>query len=229
MGNGPRPASGKGKVSLAMNFGFNSNVRVAEAMYHVQTEDRGVAHPFLDTVVYLSGRVIHKRSTSYALFAMGVDPEVLAQKLHERLAQQHREVIAELEAGTLAVGSEKRELPAEAAPIVQESLELRLLNPKSCFAAGNAVLELELREKDSKRGIGDAEVQACMEQEKQRIPCAEQHTDAAGRATLKFPMPPNVAEGAWLVVRARDGARYGDLRFRLKVKAREKAPEPVSR
>ena len=48
-----------------MNFGFNSNVRIGDAMYHVQTEDRGPSHPFLDTVVYMAGRVIYKRSTSY--------------------------------------------------------------------------------------------------------------------------------------------------------------------
>jgi len=48
-----------------MNFGFNSNVRVGDAVYHVQTEDRGPSHPFLDTVVYVAGRVVHKRSSSY--------------------------------------------------------------------------------------------------------------------------------------------------------------------
>ena len=79
-----------------MNFGFNSNVRIGDAVFHVQTEDRGPSHPFLDTVVYLAGRVIYKRSTSYEKFASGVQAETLAQKLHERLALQHREVIAEL-------------------------------------------------------------------------------------------------------------------------------------
>ncbi len=39
----------------SMNFGFNSNVRVGDVMYHVQTEDRGPSHPFLDTVVYHGG------------------------------------------------------------------------------------------------------------------------------------------------------------------------------
>ena len=97
-----------------MNFGFNSNVRVGDAMYHVQTEDRGPSHPFLDTVVYQAGRVVYKRSTSYEEFARGTEAEDLAQKLHERLAQQHREVIAELEAGTLPFhGKEKAPTAAE--------------------------------------------------------------------------------------------------------------------
>ena len=104
--NGFRHASARlrsrGRRLIAMNFGFNSNVRVGSALYHVQTEDRGPSHPFLDTVVYEAGLVVHKRSTSYQdLAGSAAEGEGLAQQLHERLAQQHREVIAQLEAGTL--------------------------------------------------------------------------------------------------------------------------------
>jgi hypothetical protein len=211
-----------------MNFGFNSNVRVGDAIYHVQTEDRGPSHPFLDTVVYMAGRVIYKRSTSYEKFASGTKAETLAQKLHERLAQQHREVIAELEAGTLPIHGKEKKLPAEENGETHEGLDLRLANPKSCFAGGNVVLEIELRERNSEQGVGESDVEACLQHEKQRIPCAEARTDAKGCATLKFPMPPNVTEGSSLVVRATNGSRHGELRFRLKSKAHDKTPAPVS-
>ncbi len=113
-------------------------------------------------------------------------------------------------------------------PAPNDGLDLRLTNPKSWFAAGNVTFEIELCEKNSKRGIGDADVQACLEHGKHRILCAEARTDANGCATLKFPMPANVAEGSSLVVRATDGSRYGELRFRLKSKPRDKTPAPVS-
>ena len=212
-----------------MNFGFNSNVQVGDAKYHVQTEDRGPSHPFLDTVVYLAGRVVYKRTTSYEQFAHGKEAETLAQKLHERLAKQHREVIAELEAGTLAIHGKEKAQPAPKNAGTDDLLDLRLTNPKSWFAAGNVVLEVELCEKNSDAGVGDADVQACLEHEKQRTPCAEVRTDVDGCATLKFPMPPNVMEGSSLVVRATDGSRYGELRFLLKSKAHDKTPAPVSR
>ena len=93
------------------------------------------------------------------------------------------------------------------------------LNPKSWFAAGNVALEIELRVKNSKVPVGDADVQAFLEFEKQRIPCAEVRTNAEGRAMLKFPMPPNATDGASLVVRATDGTRYGELRFPLESEA----------
>ena len=212
-----------------MNFGFNSNVRVGNAKYHVQSEDRGAAHPFLDTVVYMGGRVIYKRSTGHEKFADGVDAAILTQKLHELLAKQHRDVIAELEAGTLAIhGKESDPPPAENA-VPNDRLDLRLLNPDKWLAKGNVALEIELFEANSEQRISDADVQACLEYERRRIPCAELRTDAQGRATLNFPLPPNVSEGFALVVRATDGNRYGELRFRLKTKPVENAQVPVSR
>jgi hypothetical protein len=50
-----------------------------------------------------------------------------------------------------------------------------------------------------------------------------------GRAILIFPIPPNASDGASLVVRATDGSRYGELRFRLKAKPHDKTPAPGSR
>jgi hypothetical protein len=209
-----------------MNFGFNSNVRVGGALFHVQTEDRGPSHPYLDTVVYMSGRVIHKRSTSYEQFAAGVDEKELAQKLHERLALQHREVIAQLEAGIIPISGK----PAPAAKNTENEngLELHLLNPKTWFTAGIVDLEISLEEKLSKRKIADAEVQVFLEHERHRTPCAETRTDLQGFAMLKFPMPADAADGSSLVVRATDNILFGELRFRLKSKRREKTPATVA-
>lgn len=212
-----------------MNFGFNSNVRIGDTLYHVQTEDRGPSHPFLDTVVYMAGRVVYKRSTSYEKFASGAKAETLAKKLHERLSQQHRDVIAGLEAGTIPEPPGAKSRPVEEETPMYEGLDLRLLNPKNWFAAGQVILEIELLERNSEQRVGDADMEACLEREKQRIPCAEARTDAKGCATLKFPMPQNVTEGSSLVVRGTDGARYGELRFLLKPKSREKKPAPVTR
>ncbi|HEX4642153.1 MAG TPA: hypothetical protein VH161_01755 [Candidatus Acidoferrales bacterium] len=211
-----------------MNFGFNTNVSVGHATYHVQTEDRGPSHPFLDTVVYLAGRVIYKRSTPYDRLGAGADEKALAQKLREHLSQQHREVIAELEAGTLPIHGKEAEHPAAEAAEAQSAFNLRLVNPKNWFDAGQVTLEIELSDAVSKKVIGEADVQACLEHERQRIPCAEVRTDSRGCAVLKFAMPENVVDGTSLVVRATDGSRFGQLRFTLKAKSSEKTPAPVS-
>jgi hypothetical protein len=212
-----------------MNFGFNSNVRVGETIYHVQTEDRGPSHPFLDTVVYLAGRVIYKRSTSYQKFAGGALPNALAQALHERLSQQHQAVIAELEAGTLPLNGKEAEnkTPKEIDP--KSALELQLANPDSWYSEGNIVtLQIELCATGTEQRVSDADVEACLEYQRRRIPCAEARTDAQGCAMLKFQMPENVANGTALVLRATDGTRFGQLRFRMKAKSADKTPAAVS-
>ncbi len=217
-----------------MNFGFNSNVRVGDAVYHVQTEDRGPAHPFIDTIVYLSGRVLHKRSTSYEKYVRAMSSEkALAQWLRDRVTQQHREVIADLEAGKFQSVAEKAAAPTAGHGGAQDAakvlLELKLKNPQSWFAAGKMVLEVELTDPNSKSAVADADVQACLEYDTHRTPCAEARTDAHGAAKLQFPMPAEINEGAFLVIRAVDGQRYGELRFRMKAKPRENTPAPVGR
>ncbi len=202
-----------------MNFGFNSNVRVGNSLYHVQTEDRGPAHPFLDTVVYVAGRVVHKRSTSYQDLTAGTaQGEALANQLHERLSQQHREVMAQLEAGTLQLNEPGAAPVKVVAAASSEELEVRLLNPKSWMEAGNAKLEVELRNKISEMAIGGADVEAFLEADKKQ-----------GHATVSFPLPSAVAEGTALVIRATDGEHYAELRFRLKAKQDEKTPAPTSK
>ncbi len=122
-----------------MNFGFNSNVHARDAVYHVQTEDRGPSHPYLDTVVYETGRVVYKQSTSYEAFAATASHDAdFAEQLHERLAQQHRDVIAQIEAGTLALRANpnpRAEAPAPPSPppavTLNDGLDVRLLNPKT--------------------------------------------------------------------------------------------------
>lgn len=215
-----------------MNFGFNSNVRVAEALYHVQTEDRGPSHPFLDTVVYEAGRVVYKQSTSYADFADAAAKEGkdLAQQLHERLSRQHQEVIAQLEAGTLQLRG-KENVPTAPKPEEQSSdgLDVRLANPKTWRDGGNVILEIELRRKKTNKPVEDAEVEAFVERERQRTHCQVALTDGEGKVTLRFPMPPTAGEGSALVIRATDGALYGELRFLLKSKLSGAVPAPVSK
>ena len=213
-----------------MNFGFNSNVRAGETLYHVQTEDRGPSHPYLDTVVYEAGRVIYKRSTSYADFVKTANAQALAQDLHERLSQQHHEVIAELEAGTLPLNSETRTDTHPAPVAAHEGLDVFLRNPKAWFASGQVTLEIDLRRKNSgDEEAGGADIEVFLEHENHRTPCVHARADAAGHAILKFPMPATASEGVSLVIRATDGSLYGELRFVLKAKPRDPAPVPVSK
>jgi thiamine biosynthesis protein ThiS len=90
-----------------MSFGFNSNVRVGEIVYHVQTEQRGKDAAVIDTVVYVSGRVIHRLKTPV------VDGQVSgasdtqrarneeSRQVREQVERQHQLIVAQLESGAL--------------------------------------------------------------------------------------------------------------------------------
>ena len=81
-------------------FGFNTGVKVGKTVFHVQTEDRGAGNPVLDTTIYLKGRVLAKRSTSYQEFL--ASPDFNQSELHAMLERQHKQFIEEIRAGKLA-------------------------------------------------------------------------------------------------------------------------------
>jgi len=212
-----------------MNFGFNSNVIVEGTTYHVQTEDRGPSHPFVDTVVYQSGQVVHKVSTDYRKIVGGTQPEGVAQQLHDLLSKQHRAVVAELQSGNLELTTITAVPTGEGTPIAREGITVNLLNPKTWLQNGAATLEVQLFQKDSKEPLPDAELESFLEADKQRSARVATRSDAGGKATMKFSMPSNVAEGTSLVIRATDGLLYGELRFRLKAKRAEPVPAGPSK
>ncbi len=85
-----------------MSTGFNSNVEVGGAVYHVQTEDRGLQHPFVDTVVLSGGQVVYRRSVGYEDLLSG-DP-IDEAALGARIEKQHREILEGVRAGSLKLG-----------------------------------------------------------------------------------------------------------------------------
>src|SRR6266403_1141916 len=82
-----------------MLFGHNSNVTVGADVVHVQTEDRGMGHGFIDTTVHWHGRVLHRRTHNY-LDLLPLDGEK-ESALKARLDDQHRAVIEEIRTGAL--------------------------------------------------------------------------------------------------------------------------------
>src|ERR1035438_4032013 len=84
-----------------MLFGHNTNVTVDGTVFHVQTEDRGIATAVLDTTVHCRGRVLHRRTSKYQdLLPLDADRE---QALKIRLDDQHYTVVEELRTGALKI------------------------------------------------------------------------------------------------------------------------------
>src|ERR1700752_213384 len=84
-----------------MVFGHNSNVMIGSDTVHVQTEERGTAHPVIDTTVHWKGRVLHRRTTNYNDL-LPLDPSKEAT-LKARVDDQHRAVLEDIRSGALKV------------------------------------------------------------------------------------------------------------------------------
>src|SRR5258708_15481898 len=79
-----------------MITGYNPDVRHQEVVFHVQTEDKGAANPFIESLVYVGGQVLASKRANYAdLLAEGRDEkEIIAL-----MDQQHRTMIAAIRHG----------------------------------------------------------------------------------------------------------------------------------
>jgi hypothetical protein len=76
--------------------GFNTDIKHSEKVYHVQTEDKGVANPYIETLVYVGGEILASKKTSYAeQLKTGVDDKWIGGLME----QQHRTMIAAIKRG----------------------------------------------------------------------------------------------------------------------------------
>ena len=205
-----------------MVFGHNSNLKVGNVTFHVQTEDRGAAHGLIDTTVYYRGRVLHRRTNNYFdLLPLNGDRE---GALRLRVDEQHRAVLEEIRSGSLQLA-----IPAEVAPTVQEKPEvhaaspslklvLELTNAKSWLAGKHAKLEVAVRDEHG-GSVAGARVRVEFEGSAGGEALHGQ-TDSSGATVIEFELPRIVSPDAAIVISAEHGVARGHLRFALRVKPR---------
>jgi hypothetical protein len=79
-----------------MITGFITDVRHQEVVFHVQTEDKGAANPFIESMIYVGGQVLATKRASYAnLLSEGKDEKAIVALMDH----QHRTMIAAIKHG----------------------------------------------------------------------------------------------------------------------------------
>jgi hypothetical protein len=74
-----------------MLTGYNTDVRHLELVLHVQTEDKGLDNPAIESVIYLRGRVLAAKRTAYdKLINQGKGEREIAALMEH----QHRTIVA---------------------------------------------------------------------------------------------------------------------------------------
>ena len=193
-----------------MVFGHNTNVTVDGTVYHVQTEDHGIAHALIDTTVYCRGRVWHRRTNNYFdLLPLDAEREAV---MKARLDQQHRGVLEEIRTGVLL-------LKPPTTPLIPGSsaLTVELVNAKSWLAGKRATLQIAVRHKENGGGIAGAHVTAKIDGAAKPVEFKTE-TRGNGQAHLEFDLPRLSGAEPALVIEASDGEAKGSLRFQLRAK-----------
>ena len=79
-----------------MITGFNTDIKHNDKVYHIQTEDKGLQNPYIESLVYVGGEILASKKTSYAEQARsGVDEKWIGGLME----QQHRTMIAAIKRG----------------------------------------------------------------------------------------------------------------------------------
>ena len=79
-----------------MITGFNTDVKHKNRVFHIQTEDKGEANPYVESLVYVGGEILATKRTSYAEVVQSGRDDHAVQDLME---QQHRTMIAAIQRG----------------------------------------------------------------------------------------------------------------------------------
>ncbi len=128
-----------------MIFGFNTDVKHGDTVYHVQSEARK-ADLLLQTMVFVQGHCVGKYGSSYA--EQVGNPGFSEEHIHELLKKQHRELLDVIKAGSIDQffrdQTEIRDAEGESLaltwlnsdePLIERKLTMRIL----VSDAGNAV------------------------------------------------------------------------------------------
>jgi len=193
-----------------MLFGHNSNVKIGETVYHVQTEDRGTSHA----------------NSYFDLLPLDAARE---EKLKQRVSAQHHAILEELRSGTLklaqhAMSAAPVKASTDSAPkgapsdgAAHDSLNLELLNAKTWLSGKRATLQVLVSQKGTGAAVSGARVTARIEGAAEPA----QHSTATGldgKAQLAFDMPRLAGAECALVIEANNGKAQARLHFQLRAK-----------
>lgn len=107
-----------------MITGYNTDVRHGNRVFHVQTEDKGLGNPKIETLIYVGGEILDSYRGGYDdLIAGGLVPENLIQ---DRMNEQHKTVIRDIKNSKYDTTSQDPEFE-EAQVFTDRSLDQAIL------------------------------------------------------------------------------------------------------
>ncbi|MEE9219393.1 MAG: hypothetical protein V3U98_10045 [Acidobacteriota bacterium] len=79
-----------------MITGHNTDIEYRGQVYHVQTEDKGLKNPIIESLIYQKGKILDSKRTSYAELLKDSARE---KEIQERLNAQHKRMVLRVRSG----------------------------------------------------------------------------------------------------------------------------------
>ncbi len=193
-----------------MIFGFNTDIRLEDAVYHVQSEARE-GEQLLQTQVFVRGRCIGKRAVPYGPGA-GKFSQTNDQDMEKRLRELHRDVVDAIRDGKLDSILDKRETP-EALAAVKE-LDLEWINARSVHSDG--ALTMQIRVTDGGVTVEGARLTLRFARPDAAPYYAQVLTDAKGNAEMSVQVDEKSLPDSSVVVQASFAGRTATRKFQLR-------------
>ncbi len=131
-----------------MIFGFNTDIRHDDTVYHVQSEARE-GEQLLQTQVFVRGRCIGKRAVPYSsapaegkIGAQNIGSQNNDQDREKMLRELHREMLDAIRDGKLDSIFDKRDTPETLAAL--KELDLEWINARSVHSSGALTMHIRV-------------------------------------------------------------------------------------
>ena len=201
-----------------MIFGFNTDIRHEDTVYHVQSEARE-GEQLLQTQVFVKGRCIGKRAVPYgsgAAEGKGSSPNAGAQNSDQdrekMLRELHREMLDAIREGKLDSIFDKREAPETLAAV--KELDLEWINAGSVHSSGS--LTMQIRVTEGGATVEGARLTLRLARPDSPPYYAQVITDAKGNAEMNLQVDEKSLADSSVLVQASFAGRTATRKFQLR-------------
>ncbi len=223
-----------------MITGFNTDIKHNDKVYHIQTEDKGLENPYIESLIYVGGQILASKKTSYAEQAKtGIDEKWIGSLME----QQHRTMIAAIKRGRFDGPADATKMTGKipvqtaAMPInddktldqvildylaseaESEHLELSLLSDAEFFAGSPVEVRVAARKSLSQNPIAAAaiEVKLISTVEPPRV-IFKGKTAADGTSVIRCTIPQFSEGTAAVIISAQSGIGADEIKQLVKKK-----------
>ncbi len=195
-----------------MIFGFNTDVKHQDKVYHVQSEAREHER-LLQTQVFVRGRCIGKLATPYQ--EGGQHSSTSEKQLEQGLRAQHKSVLDAIREGRLdgMLGRPDQEIPK-----ASSGLNLQWTNAQSLRSSDGVTVRIRVSEGETP--LEGAKVTARLKRGEDEPIYCQAVTDSSGEAELKLGLGEAYLSDSDILVQAAQGGRVITRKFRLRKAAR---------